>query len=295
MIRFNRNGHITTYIWDSENKRHESVVITENNEGDQNFILRYLRNEVEFEDGLTLRELFSCLDHFGDIVGNMADMDYWGFSEEVKIPNMTDRGFSHLKIIGKFAIDVVPRYERTKKIEKNPKSSVLRQLGVGEPIITNEFEFENSWDILGIPKNPEVDPFSGTTIDSYSLSFIPMDEIADLEVKIEPNVELFDMSIFSNHTDDNSGILNVSNKHVLRHEEKYPCLPMAITPTLYDIIMGPIYDIGFDGTVSNRDERSDQLNEIAKNLDIEHLISLTGEDDESDDNNGDGTDIVRNE
>ncbi|MCV9963937.1 hypothetical protein OIU34_18835 [Pararhizobium sp. BT-229] len=133
-------------------------------------ILNWMRRLVEFEDGLTFRELLLCLSPWSSVVDVMVRMDFaaWTHAASQPAPQPSDD----------------PR-QRVVRVEVRPYIVVSRDER------TRMANVEVDWEVFGVLEQP--DEVDGHTFDVIGLDLTHPSVYADLPIVIRKDAEVSDV------------------------------------------------------------------------------------------------------
>jgi hypothetical protein len=135
-------------------------------------ILDWMRRHVEFEDGLTFRELLLCLSPWSSVVDVMVHMDFAAWTRAVSLPSPQ--------------LSDDPR-ERVARVEVRPYIVVSRDEGTGMANV------EVEWEVFGVLEQP--DEADGHTFDVIGLDLTHPSVYADLPIVIRKEAEVSDVMV----------------------------------------------------------------------------------------------------
>ena len=280
MIVFCRDGILRFEMWEYNRKlksgKYYAVPMTEYEKQSHSSFLYNLGRSFSFEEGLTLREMMVNLKPWAGLISDLADMDYSAFLREVeKTPKvMTIDGksadpqyadFSHIEISGCITIDALPKY---KKKQSSDEDDWLGR--INSPMITDKYHITEMWDYSGIIKTPYFDENAGMQVSRYSLSFVPLCEIAHLPVILKTNIGLYDQSPGGgsrSHLSHGCSLFNPDNPLLTAHKgmDGTVCtygVSVPYNPSFFKaIILGVFREMGFHGSPESRDERLGEIHE----------------------------------
>lgn len=193
-------------------------------------ILSWMDRHVEFEEGLTFRELLECLSPWGDAVGVMVGMDFeaWlGAASAPKPPVAED-----------------PK-ERIVRVEIRPSISVDRD----ETTMIAEVSVQ--WDVFGVLDQPDED--NGHTFDVIGLDFTHPSVYADLPLVIRTNAEVSDIMTRGDNAPWNQ-------EPAIHPTSDGKVIGFAVSPNVVDTVLyGLLGDITMIGSPERAQQKRDAI------------------------------------
>ena len=190
-------------------------------------IMRIVFSEtIEFVDGWTLRDLMEYIHPFGEIFGDMAWCNFAAFYREMQRPN-TKTDLEDVKYIS---------LKRFGQIEDD--GSVNEYIHVNG---TNDISDEECR--LSFERDPE-----NAVSNSYAIEFSPINELADLPIKLDENYEI--------------------TKDTHNHQEPFKIVMFKASKpyVLMDVIWAILWEIRFMGSPSDRDAMADELKDRVESV-----------------------------
>lgn len=244
---------------------------------DPHIFLKCLNEYVEFEEGLTVLELFENLAPWAQIMIGVACMDFPAFLDEARKQVDSFDDIDRIEISYRAELKTTPKFKDRDLSFKKIKDSKFYELTISDPEISDLLEIEAHWSSCAYYKEPKQTDTPGFTETTCSVDMSPISQWSHLPIAISDKAKLFDETPFgSGHLSDKTPITNVH--HSLAKETKgtsgnlfrieFPLY--AHSPTFYDtIIRGFLWEIGFFYSPVMRDAKIDQLKQQVESLDTD--------------------------
>lgn len=262
--------HHMTYDQKTKTRSHYYIPIDLYERYLGNAFLKMLRRTFDMEDNLTVRELFTNLEPYADVLEGLGCMDFKEFARESRKPptSMEDRHiFKCIRVEPYYELRAEPEFERIEQDDSGPDvegkfystEALFRSLGIGKAIPTNRVNFEKMWTNCAVLRAPEKDEVTGTEFDSYSISYTPVCDWAHLPIQVKKTATLTDETQISGHMETDEPLLNPnhplvntlgnedSKRYTIEIQEEAPSFEEAI-------IEGCLFEWGFHYSPMQRDE-----------------------------------------
>jgi hypothetical protein len=236
-----------------------------------NSFLKLIRKTFDMEDNLTVRELFTNLEPYANVLEGLGCLDFVEFARESRKPptSMEDRHkFKCIQIEPYYELRAEPAYERIPQEDVGPdidgkfysSDALFRSLGIGAPKKTNRVTLEKIWTNSAILRIPEKDEVTGYENDSYSVSYTPVCDWSHLPIHIKNTATLTDDTQLLDFMDTDEPLLNpnhplVKTDNSIKSRKKATIEIQEEAPSFQEaIIEGCLYEWGFHYSPMQRDE-----------------------------------------
>lgn len=228
---------------------------------------RSLYNSIEFEDGLTVRDLFLNLEPWAEQMEQLSQMDFQAFCDECRKPAAPDEDLDHVLIrpIGRIA--AIPDYERS-------NSRDLSWFRDRKAITTDRFHMEFRWDTITILKEPRYDSDADHTFTGVSTDMSPLSEWGHCPVKLVETMVLADDSLWGHrmgHLSTSEPLFNQGNPLVTANYHKDHLSGLSVNvemePNFMEtLVRGVFWGWGFHYSPAQRDDARNEVIEAINEL-----------------------------
>lgn len=237
---------------------------------------RSLYDGIEFEEGLTVRDLFLNLEPWAEQMTQISEMDFLAFCNECRKPAEPDKDLDHVLIRPFARIAAVPEYERFDGASEHERfdSGDLSWFKNRRAVTTDRLQMELGWDAATVLKEPKYDPDADHTYTEVSTDMMSLSEWGHCPVKLSEEMVLEDGSTWAHrmgHLSSPEPLLNEKNPLVTAsyHKEKLSGLSVKIEmePNFMEtLVRGTFWNWGFFYSPVQRDEAFDKVMKSVKNL-----------------------------
>lgn len=216
-----KGGKLVASRWDRENKEVEEIDAS-------NYLLYHFNDELELEEGVTFRDLMLLVrphcDVLSPIVTKQSDTLQKILAEGLDKKAKQPKSLEYVEISWRASVD---------KYGKNNAADFHKWVsfdGIGKP---EDGEHMRDW-----PADKPV---------TYALDFTPTYELADLPLKLNKKVVIYD---------ERNGMANAPV--LFEAEDSF---------TLYDVLLGAFWELSFHGDPDSRNERLGELSKTIEEID----------------------------
>jgi|GEM_PF-6794260 len=247
---------------------------------DHGIFLKSLHDDIMFEDGLTVGEVFENLAPWAETMRSVACMDFPAFLEEMLSPHEKPMEDVDLITLSYDAgISAVPRFDPGEPIFES------RRLSIVTPAYTGRLSIDQGWNMTARVKEEYRAEYDGA--ESVSLSFSPLSAWKHIPISIEKIGKLRDETAADRSSvhlgteqpltaADHNNVQPVTGPQgdVVGHD----IVIDAPTPTFFHtLICGFLWDVGFYYSPEHREGARDSI--IASADEITAMDNIEGIDD----------------